>query len=89
MLKIFSEQERNTLTYPSVTVCKKYTFNHYIDDIFLNKSLALERVVEAANKQPWDVEELFHFFSQPNRAVWSTLIGRDPTRLGSHWSRAS
>ena len=22
------------------------------------------------------------------RSVWSTLIGREPTRLGSHWSRA-
>ena len=28
--------------------------------------------------------DTFHY-----QAVWSTLIGRDSTRLGSHWSRAS
>ena len=56
VLKISYLQERNTLVYPSVTVCKKYTFNHYIDDIFLNKSLSLEEVVETANKLSWDVE---------------------------------
>ena len=60
-------QERTSLVYPSVTVCKKYTFNEYIDDIFLNKSLSLEEVVETATAQSWDVEELFYFFSQPNR----------------------
>ena len=56
VLKISYLQERNTLVYPSVTVCKKYTFDHYIDDIFLNKSFSLEEVVETANKLSWDVE---------------------------------
>ena len=67
IFKIFYLQERNSLVYPSVTVCKKYTFNNYIDDIFLNESLSLEEVVETADRQSWDVQELFYFFSQPNR----------------------
>ena len=60
MLRIFCLQERSTLIYPSVTVCKKYTFDHYIDDIFLNESLSLEEVVETAKNLSWDVEAWLH-----------------------------
>ena len=55
------------MVYPSVTVCKKYTFEKYIDDIFGNKSLSLADVVRTADSQSWDVQELFYFFSQPNK----------------------
>ena len=43
-----------------MTVCKKYTFDHYIDDIFLNESLSLEEVVETAKNLSWDVEAWLH-----------------------------
>ena len=57
----------SSLLYPSVTVCKKYTFDRYIDDIFYNESLTLAEVAQTANDKSWDVEELFYFFTQPNK----------------------
>ena len=55
------------MIYPSVTVCKKYTFDHYIDYIFGNKSLTMAEVVQTADSESWDVQELFYFFTQPNK----------------------
>ena len=52
--------------YPSVTVCKKYTFDYYIDEIFKNDSeLTLAEVIKTARNHSWDVERLFYFFTHP------------------------
>ena len=52
--------------YPSVSVCKKYTFDDYIDNIFNNDSnLTLAEVIETARTNSWDVERLFYFLTHP------------------------
>ena len=53
------------LLYPSVSVCKKYTFNNYIDDIFADGSLGLQDVIDRVRMESLDIEQLFYFFSHP------------------------
>ena len=38
--------EEDTVLYPSVTVCKKYTFDTYLDYMFENKDINLTVVKE-------------------------------------------
>ena len=40
--------------YPSVTVCKKYTFDSYLDDLFENKDINLTEVKELVIAYSWD-----------------------------------
>ena len=47
-------------------MCKKYTFDYYIDYMFKNDSqLPLAEVIKTARNYSWDVERLFHFFTHP------------------------
>ena len=65
--------------YPSVTVCKKYTFNNYIDHIFADGSLTLQDIIERVGEESLDIEELFYFFSHPgmlNLTFPCTTLGR-------------
>ena len=48
-----------------MSICKKYTFNKYIDNIFLNETRSLQDIIETASRESWDIQELFHFFSHP------------------------
>ena len=64
-----SLKEVEKILYPSVSVCKKYTFQKYIDNIFGNESLSLQDIIETANRESWDIQELFHFFSHPGIGV--------------------
>ena len=58
-------QEVGRFLYPSVSVCKKYTFNNYIDHIFADGDLELKDVIEKVGLESLDIEELFFFFSHP------------------------
>ena len=48
-----------------MSVCKKYTFNNYIDHIFADATLGLEEVIEKVGLESRDITELFYFFSHP------------------------
>ena len=67
-------------------------------DMKMDMETDMERLQE--EMADWDIvtefigSELAEFYrecevSNQYQAVFSTLIGRAPTRLGSHWSRAS
>ena len=58
-----SVEEEDTLLYPSVTVCKKYTFDQYIDTILLNESITLSDTKAAIvkNSKKW---KILHFLAQ-------------------------
>ena len=58
--------EEDTVLYPSVTVCKKYTFDTYLDHMFENKDINLTEVKELVIANSWDIEEVFYFFTHPN-----------------------
>ena len=59
-------QEVSKVQYPSVSVCKKYTFDNYIDHMFKSDSeLTLDEVIDNARNNSWDIERLFYFFTHP------------------------
>ena len=60
-----SVEEEDTLLYPSVTVCKKYTFVQYIDNIILNESVTLGDTKAAIAENAWKREKVFYFLSHP------------------------
>ena len=54
------------ILYPSITVCKKYTFDYpEIGDLILNKTASLEEKKKEALKNVWSREKLFYFVSHP------------------------
>ena len=59
-------KDMERLLYPSVTVCKKYTFDDYLDNMFFNKPINLTEIKQVAIKYSWDIEEVFYFLTHPN-----------------------
>ena len=90
----------NTTSTPSRTVALVMWFKGDSEDPFYSLDLRQVRSAEAATHwadQGWAEKVKFHFEevrseisgAEQSQSVWSTLIGRGSTRLGSHWSRAS
>ena len=52
--------------YPSVTVCKKFTFDTYLDSIFDKIPINLTEVKGLAIANSWDIENVFYFLSHPH-----------------------
>ena len=76
--------EEETNLYPSVTVCKKYTFDSYLDYMFQDTtSSSADDIKKAVLENSWGVEEVFYFFTHPGmfglRYPCTTMIdGSDP-----------
>jgi hypothetical protein len=60
-----SVEEEDTLLYPSVTVCKKYTFDQYKVNILLNESVTIIYTKVAIVENSWTREKVFYFLSHP------------------------
>ena len=60
-------QDPDKILYPSVTLCKKYTFDEYIDETFKEESTNLTYVQDKVDLNTWPIERLFYFFSHPGQ----------------------
>ena len=50
--------EEETVLYPSVSVCKKYTFDYYLDNLFDEDSINLTEVKKLVIENSWNIEVL-------------------------------
>ena len=69
--------------YPSVSVCKKYTFDIYLDNLFEDGTANLTVVKELVIENSWNVEEVFYFLTHPTMLgltfpCTTRLDGTDP-----------
>ena len=72
------------IQYPSITVCKEYTYKKYIDDIILGNS-SLEDTENVVKAQLWKRNETFYFVNQkyqnsPGFPCMTTTESTDPGR---------
>ena len=56
-------EESLLIQYPSITVCKEYTYKKYIDDIILG-NLTLEETENVVKTHLWNRNETFYFVNQ-------------------------
>ena len=75
-------KEEDTVLYPPFTVCKKYTFDNYLDYMFENKDINLTEIKELIIANSWDIEEVVYFFTHANMLgltfPCTTYGGTDP-----------
>ena len=56
----------DTIVYPSVSVCKKFTYEKYLDDLFSNESTtSIVELKKVVVENSWDLEEVFYFLTHP------------------------
>ena len=75
--------EEEMVLYPSVSVCKKYTFEKYLNYLFDKDSVNLTEVKELVIENSWNIEEVFYFMSHPSMLgmtfpCTTMLDGTDP-----------
>ena len=78
-----TSREEDMVLYPSVSVCKKYTFDTYFDYLFDGKTSNLSEIKKLVRNNSWDIEKVFYFFSHPGMLgltfpCTTTLDGGDP-----------
>ena len=71
------------MLYPSVSVCKKYTFEKNLNYLFDKDSVNLTEVKELVIENSWNVEEVFYFLTHPSMLgmtfpCTTRLDGTDP-----------
>ena len=71
------------MLYPSVSVCKKYTFDKNLNYLFDKDSVNLTEVKELVIENSWNIEEVFYFMSHPSMLgmtfpCTTMLDGTDP-----------
>ena len=76
-------KSKDTILYPSVTVCKKYTYEKNLDYLFHDGTLRLSEIKEEVIKNSLDVEKVFYFFTHPGMLgltfpCTTNLDGTDP-----------
>ena len=74
------------IMYPSVTVCKKYTFENKITgNVIKDARLSIEEKKKMAIENIWDISKVFYFVSHPNMMnmtfpCLTKISGGDPAK---------
>ena len=57
------------LLYPSVSICKKYTFDDYIDEELLNRTFSMSEKQDLIQQNSWLRERVIIFLCHARRSV--------------------
>ena len=60
-----SSSDEGSILFPSITVCKKYSFNTYSSMSIRNTSMSLSEKITLLQKSLWTRNETFYFANHP------------------------
>ena len=72
-IQILSYDMKETL-YPSMSVCKKYTFSNYLEPVMLSNKSTYANVANLIESNLWTRDKVFFFLNHPGELNYKSLM---------------